>query len=265
MAEQQAENMFTMDDSQGAAASTAPDDAPRADSDKVDTPASQEASSADAPAESAEQPRHVPLEALTDERGKRQKAQEEAAYWKGIAEGRSQSNPQQQQQQTEQADEEWNNRFFDKPKKAIGESWEEFNKREFAGRLRQTVEWAREDHEDYSDMAAKHSARAETDPRAAFAIRNADNPAEKFLEFARKWDKESASKNGGGAFAGKTEAEVRAMIRAEFEAEAKGEEAVAAAKANPTTTAGARGSGKGEATPDAVEPDGMEPFGMDIV
>lgn len=256
------ENMFQMDDS-GTGANPAPKSTNRDAGDTGESQVQKEAGGAgtEPHAESFKK-------AMLEERSKRKELQakmdeqsHQIAELRGAVHGIGGGR---QSQQDDKAEEEWTAKFFDRPKRAIGESLDDYQQRDFQKRLQQTVVWARQDHDDYEGLVQRYAARAEADQRASFAIRHAMNPAEEFLRHARRWAKAEVSQTTTGALAGKSLEEIEAHFRAKFDAESKNDAAVSAAEANPQTLAGARGSGTGASRHDTSEDNlGFEPFGLD--
>lgn len=246
----------TMDDHQATDANTASADANRDAADTGDSTASQEASSDGGAGESSDEPRTVPLKALHEERKKRQDLQRQVDKMQGRIEGMSQTATPQQ------TPEDRDSKFFAGPSEFVDDSLSAHDQKKFANRFQETAAWATDDHEDFQELLAKYGTRADADKRAASSIRYANNPAEEFLKFARKWNKEGAN---GQKFHGKTMEEIEAKVKSDMEADAKNKAAVDAADSNPNTTAGARGSGnRGEAEQTSSSEE-EEPWGLDTM
>lgn len=249
------ENVFpTMDDHQATEAPETPSDAGDT-GDKGPQDAASDLGSTGEPHEESFK------KGMLEERAKRKQLQatvetqsREMAELRGVVQGISQVS------QKPAEPEDLDGKFFDGPSKFVGETYDVRDNAKFKARMEQTAARAARSHDDYLDLVKRFSAQAERDPDAYSDIRYAHDPAEQFYKWAKEQEKSSST---GQKYEGKTLEEVKTMVKAEMAAKAKNDVAVAAAESNPTTTAGARGSGRGDEGGQA-ESDHEEPWGMDL-
>lgn len=193
----------------------------------------EEGDGAEAKADDPGDSRTVPLQALREERRKRQKAQEDLAFMRGKQEA---SQQQQQQPQSQQAaDDERENAFWNGPRKYSEDYAQTVSSNQ---RLNQSVVMMQHMHDDYGEKEKTFieatGPNGEKNPQLHNQMLSHPAPA----MFAYEWAKQQTD-------VGKSPEDIRKEIEAEVRAEyaKKGKPAASP----PQTLAGARGSGNNAA------------------
>lgn len=184
--------------------------------------------------------RQVPLQALRDERKKRQELELKLARIEGREEARGADQAAQEQPPQKSF---WD---YEDPNEAV---------REIAytavmqDRLERSVVKMREQHEDYNEMEVLFATEMRKNPQLETQMRAHPYPA----EFAYNWAKQHQQARQYGTSIDEIRENIRAEERAKLEAESKKDTALADADQAPKTQANARGGG-GKTEPEWAGP-----------
>jgi len=220
----------------------------------TETGASDDDAAAAEGAPEPEQPAsHVPQDALVAERKKRQQAEQEAAYLRGLYEARQQAAEQQPQQPSP---EELERQFYSDPiaytSTVAQQAAAQAVAQERAQRAAISEQRARQELADYDDVVAPVIAEARSNPNLYQQLAAAPDPARWAYEYAKRQQQQAQPVD--------IEA-IKAQAKAEALAELRKQQAVSAASQTPKTQAGATGAGQGALPSDAIP----DPFaGLDL-